>query len=156
MSAQAVADARSAIEQIVYGYAELMDRGDFAGVAALFSRAHYRGAGPSDSGVEGAAAVQEVLETMVQRYDDGTPHTQHVTTNLVIDVDEPAVSARARSCFTVFQQVDTGVINPIIAGRYQDSYARDDSGWYLTERVFLTSLVGDLSAHLTVDPFSVA
>ena len=104
MSTQAVADARSAIEEIVYGYAELMDRGDFAGVAALFSRAHYRGAGPSDSGVEGAAAV----------------------------------------------------INPIIAGRYQDSYARDDSGWYLTERVFLTSLVGDLSAHLTVDPFSVA
>lgn len=156
MSTQAVADARSAIEQIVYGYAELMDQGDFAGVAALFSRAHYRGAGPSDSGVEGSVAVQEVLETMVQRYDDGTPRTQHVTTNLVIDVDELAISARARSCFTVFQQVDTGVINPIIAGRYHDSYARDDSGWYLTERVFLTSLVGDLSAHLTVDPFSVA
>ncbi len=129
-------------------------------MAALFARASYRGAGPDDPesddlGVKGSAAVQEILEGMVRRYDDGTPRTQHVTTNLMIDVDGSAIRATARSCFTVLQQVEPGSINTIIAGRYQDTFARDDEGWYLTERVILTSLVGDLSKHLTVDPFSL-
>lgn len=123
-------------------------------MAALFARASYRGAGPDDPGVKGSAAVQEILEGIVRRYDDGTPRTQHVTTNLMIDVDD-STNATARSCFTVLQQVEPGSINTIIAGRYQDTFARDDEGWYLTERVILTSLVGDLSKHLTVDPFSL-
>ena len=35
------ADVRSAIEHIVYGYAERVDAGDFAGLADLFRDATY-------------------------------------------------------------------------------------------------------------------
>ena len=147
-------DARTAIEHIVYGYAERVDLGDFAGVAALFERARYKGGGPDDPGVEGAAPVQAIFESMVRRYDDGTPRTKHVTTNLVIDADDAAGSAASRSYYTVFQQADDAPLQPIIAGRYHDRFAVLDGAWHLVERVIFCDLIGDLSRHLLVDPFA--
>jgi 3-phenylpropionate/cinnamic acid dioxygenase small subunit len=145
-------DARSAIEHIVYGYAELIDLGDFDGVAALFAHARYKGGGPDDPGVKGAAPVLKILETMVRRYDDGTPRTKHVTTNLVIDTDESEGTATARSYYTVFQQVDDLPLQPIIAGRYHDSFALDDGTWRFAERMILPDLIGDLSRHMRGRP----
>jgi len=138
----------------VYGYAERVDLGDFAGVAQLFAHAKYKGGGPDDPGVDGAAPVREILETMVRRYDDGTPRTKHVTTNLVIDADEEAGTAKARSYYTVLQQLEGFPLQPIIAGRYHDTFARVDGDWRLTERVIFCDLIGDISRHLTIDPFS--
>ena len=100
----------------MYGYAARVDLGDFAGVAELFAHAKYKGGGPDDPGVEGADPVQQIFETMVRRYDDGTPRTKHVTTNLVIDADEDAGTATARSYYTVLQQLDGFPLQPIIAG----------------------------------------
>ena len=146
-------DARSAIEHIVYGYAERVDAGDFAGMAELFANARYKGGGPDDPGVVGSDAVLGIMEEMVRRYDDGTPRTKHVTTNLVIDADERAGTATARSYYTVFQQLSGFPLQPIIAGRYHDSFERVDDGWRLSERVIFCDLIGDLSQHLTIDPF---
>jgi 3-phenylpropionate/cinnamic acid dioxygenase small subunit len=150
----AVTDARSAIERIVYGYAERVDAGDFTGLAELFRDARYKGGGPDDPGVVGAEAVLAIQEQMVRRYPDGTPRTKHVTTNLVVEVDESAGSAAARSYFTVLQQVDDFPLQAIIAGRYHDQFACVDGAWRLTERVIFCDLIGDLSRHLTVDPFA--
>lgn len=138
----------------MYGYAERVDLGDFAGVAQLFAHAKYRGGGPDDPGVDGAGPVQEIFERMVRRYDDGTPRTKHVTTNLVIDADEDAGTATARSYYTVLQQLDGFPLQPIIAGRYHDTFERVDIEWRLTERVIFCDLIGDLSRHLTIDPFA--
>jgi 3-phenylpropionate/cinnamic acid dioxygenase small subunit len=146
-------DVRSAIERIVYGYAERVDAGDFAGVAALFRDATYKGGGPDDPGVVGTEAVLAIQEQMIRRYADGTPRTKHVTTNLVIDADDAAGTATARSYFTVLQQVESHPLEIVIAGRYHDRFARRDGTWVLTERVILCDLIGDLSRHLTVDPF---
>jgi len=148
-----VTEVRDAIEHIVYGYAERVDNGDFTGVAELFARATYKGGGPDDPGVVGVAPVLEILEQMVRRYDDGTPRTKHVTTNLVIDVDGD--TATGRSYYTVFQQLEGFPLQPIIAGRYHDTFAWS-SEWYLTERVIFCDLIGDLSRHLTTDPFADA
>jgi 3-phenylpropionate/cinnamic acid dioxygenase small subunit len=147
-------DARTAIERIVYGYAERVDAGDFAGLAELFRDATYKGGGPDDPGVVGAEAVLAIQEQMVRRYPDGTPRTKHVTTNLVVEVDESAGTAAARSYFTVLQQVDDFPLQAIIAGRYHDQFACVDGAWRLTERVIFCDLIGDLSRHLTVDPFA--
>ena len=154
MSRASTTDARSAIEHIVYGYAELIDLGDLKGVAALFSHARYKGGGPDDPGVKGSAAVLQILDSMVRRYDDGTPRTKHVTTNLVIDTDESAGTATSRSYYTVFQQLEGFPLQPVISGRYHDTFARTDGEWRLTERVIFCDLVGDLSQHLTIDPFA--
>lgn len=149
----AVTDARSAVEQIVYGYAERVDAGDFAGLAELFRHATYKGGGPDDPGAVGAEAVLAIQERMVRRYPDGTPRTKHVTTNLVVDADEDAGTATARSYFTVLQQVDEFPLQAIIAGRYHDQFERVAGEWRLTERVIFCDLIGDLSHHLTIDPF---
>ncbi len=138
----------------MYGYAERIDLGDFEGVAELFAHALYKGGGPDDPGQRGSAPVLQTLESMVMRYDDGTPRTKHVTTNLVIDADDDAGTATARSYYTVFQQLSGFPLQPIIAGRYHDAFERVDGEWRLTERVIFCDLIGDLSRHLTIDPFA--
>jgi 3-phenylpropionate/cinnamic acid dioxygenase small subunit len=137
---------RAAIEALVFGYAERMDAGDFAGVAALFAAGVFR----SDRGgrYEGAAAVRDVLDRLVILHDDGTPRTKHVTTNLVIDVDDAGATASARSYFTVLQQTATVPLQPIVAGRYHDRFVRADGTWRFAERLIFVDLVGNVSDHL--------
>jgi 3-phenylpropionate/cinnamic acid dioxygenase small subunit len=137
---------RAAIEALVFGYAERMDAGDFAGVAALFADGVFR----SDRGgrYEGAPAVRDVLERLVILHDDGTPRTKHVTTNLVIEVDAAEETASARSYFTVLQQTAKVPLQPIVAGRYHDRFARSGGVWRFAERLIFVDLVGNVSDHL--------
>jgi hypothetical protein len=94
-------------------YAERVDLGDFPGVADLFDGATYRSALGDDVMVqEGRDAVLNTFETMVRRYDDGTPRTKHVTTNVMVEVD--GNTATARSYYTVMQQTDVLSLQPII------------------------------------------
>lgn len=133
-----------AIANLLYRYAELIDAGDFEGVGALLAgaRVHFDADGPA---TEDAAAVVARFTSTTRRYDDGTPRTAHVVTNPIIEVAGDAAAARSR--YTVLQAVD-GVLQPIIAGRYHDRFARGPAGWRFTERRYLVDLVGDLSAHL--------
>ena len=43
------------------------------------------------------------------------------------------------------------MLQPIIAGRYVDSFTRTDDGWAWAERRFAVDLAGDLTHHLTFD-----
>jgi hypothetical protein len=44
-----------------------------------------------------------MLRDNVIVYDDGTPRTKHIVTNLAIEVDEDTGTAVSRSYFTVLQ-----------------------------------------------------
>ena len=137
-------DDRTAIAALVFAYAERLDAGDFAGVAALFADGVFR----SDRGgrYEGAAAVRDVLERLVILHDDGTPKTKHVTTNLVIEVD--AMVASARSYFTVLQATPSVPLQAIVAGRYHDRFEQHDGIWRFADRLIYVDLVGNVSDHL--------
>lgn len=137
--------SREAIEGLVFEYAERIDRGDFAGVGQLFARAAYR-SGAAEH--RGADAVRQVLERRVIRYGDGTPRTSHVTTNLVIEVDEEGGTARAHSYFTVLQACEGAPLAPIVTGRYEDAFVREAGVWRFADRRVLVDLVGDVSRHL--------
>src|SRR4029450_13331446 len=103
MTGAVAGDAQAAIARLIFRYAERIDAGDLAGVAALFEDASY---GSVQGGTyRGSDAVREVLERVVILH-AGTPRTKHVTTNLVIDVDEVAGTAEARSYFTVLQATE--------------------------------------------------
>jgi 3-phenylpropionate/cinnamic acid dioxygenase small subunit len=141
-----MADARAEISALVYGYAERIDAGDLEGLAALFTDAVFRSA--RGGRYEGAAAVREVMNRLVILHDDGTPRTKHVTTNLVIDVDEAAGRADARSYFTVFQATARIPLQAIVAGRYHDRFVRVDGRWRFADRLIFMDLTGDLSDHL--------
>jgi len=137
------------ITELLYRYAELIDSGDFEGVGRLLARASFGGAStPSVSGAENIAG----LFTMTTRRfpDSGTPKTRHLVLNAIVEVDEDA--AASRSTFLVVQATDTVPFQPIVAGRYYDRFARDEDGWYFTERKADVEMVGDVSDHLLIDP----
>jgi hypothetical protein len=85
------------------------------------------------------------------RYDDGTPRTHHVTTNLLIEIADDELTATCQSRFTVFQKTESLPLQPIIAGRYADSFARTDGEWHFTERRMRPTLYGDLTQHLPAE-----
>ncbi len=137
----------TAITNLLYRYAELIDGGDFAGAAELFRHARIKLG--TDQYVD-SAGVLALWEQGVKRYPDGTPRTKHVTTNAIVDLDGDA--ATARSYYTVFQQTDDLPLQPIIAGRYHDRFERVDGEWRWVERDYsLVDLVGDLRHHLTME-----
>jgi 3-phenylpropionate/cinnamic acid dioxygenase small subunit len=138
--------ARDAISGLIFTYAERIDAGDLAGVAALFADATYRSA--QGGAYRGQAALLEVLSRVVILHADGTPRTRHVTSNLRIDIDAPAGTASARSYFTVLQAADRLPLQIIVAGRYHDRFVRGATGWRFDDRLIFMDLLGDLSQHL--------
>lgn len=138
--------SRDAIAALVFTYAERIDAGDLAGVAALFADATY---GSEQGGTyRGSAAVFEVLSQKVILYADGTPRTKHLTTNLVVEVDAATDHAVTRSYFTVLQATEQLALQPIVAGRYRDRFVRQADVWRFDDRLICVDLVGDLRQHL--------
>jgi ketosteroid isomerase-like protein len=140
-----------AITKLIYLYAERIDTGDFDGVADLFADATLTFEGYGDA-ISGRDAVARLYERSTRRYEDGTPCTKHVVTNVIVDVDDDGISAASRSYFTVLQAVPGALtLQPIIAGRYRHTYARDNDGWHVVTMHITIDLVGDLSHHMLFD-----
>lgn len=135
------------IENLIARYAELVDGGDFGGLGALLGRARFIGSGPP---VEGADAVEAMFHDTLIVYDDGTPRTKHITTNVIIEVDERAAGAVSRAYFTVLQALPDLPLQPIASGRYHDRFERHGGPWHFVERRVFVDLVGDVSRHLRV------
>lgn len=139
--------SRDQITELLYRYAELIDAGDFDGVGALLGRGNFMG-------VAGAEAIATLFATTTRRFPEhgNRPRTRHLVLNPIVDID--ADSASARSTFVVVQQTDTVALQPIVVGRYADTFARDEHGWYFTERTVDVEMIGDISDHLMIDPRS--
>jgi len=133
------------IENLIGRYAELVDDGDFAGVGELFAAATFHGSGSSFTG---SGAVTGMLHDQIRLYPNGTPLTRHVTTNLIVEVDEEAGTAGARSALTIFQATPELPLQPIAVGRYADEFRRLDGAWRFSSRRVSFQLAGDLSHHL--------
>lgn len=149
----------SAIEilNLVYRYPELIDSGDFEAVGRYFADATLVFELPDGSVSElvGSAAVQANFEENTQRFpDDGTPHTRHVITNPIVEVDEAADTATCRYYITVFQRTDDFPLQPVWANRYEDRLRRVGGAWRLERRRGFDHLPGDISHHLLRQPFS--
>ena len=141
---------RGEIENLLYTYAEAIDAGDYDAVGALFAHGAICMADGSPIAV-GAQAVTALYEATTRKYDDGTPRSHHVTTNLLIEIADDESSAVCRSRFTVFQQTPQLPLQPIIAGAYTDSFERVDGVWRFVERRMRPALYGDLSKHLLIE-----
>ncbi len=139
---------RDEIVDLIHEYARRIDDGDFDGVGALFADGAV--CGPDGTPIAaGTEAVAGLYAATTRRFDDGTPHSHHVTTNVSVEVDGDR--ATARSYFTVFQATDGIPLQPIVAGRYADTFARGADGWAFRRRVMDLRLVGDVSRHLLID-----
>lgn len=147
---------RAAITELIYRYAELVDDGDFEGVGRLLGRATF--GGPRTPQVRGAEAIAAVFAMTTRRFPRdgraGSPRTRHLVLNPIVEVASDG-TATARSTFCVVQATERIALQPIVVGRYHDSFARESGGaggWHFTARVAEVEMVGDVSDHLLIDP----
>ena len=137
-----------AINTLLMTYAEHVDAGRFAEVAALFTHATYRVEQSGSGTVLEYRGVADVLGFCQQTrlYEDGTPLTKHAVTNVDIQVDGDRASAK--SYVTVFQQTEVLPLQPIASGRYLDRFDRVDGSWRFADRLITSFLLGDRSQHV--------
>jgi 3-phenylpropionate/cinnamic acid dioxygenase small subunit len=141
--------SHEAIRNLLGRYCELIDAGDFDGLGELFAGAVLRDEAGNET-ARGRDGVVALYTATTKRHGDGTPRTRHLTVNSIIEVDEAAGTATARSAYVVLQATEQVPLQPIISGRYRDRFARTHAdAWSFTERTFTVDLVGDLSDHLT-------
>ncbi len=144
-----------AVHELLLRYAECVDRADFDGVGDLFAHATLRSnAGPE--AVRGREAVRDLYAATNRIHGDGTPRTHHLVTNVIVEVavdpgGAEAGRATARSYFVAFQATSALALQPIVAGRYHDTFECVDGRWRFAERMTLVDLVGDLSQYMAVD-----
>lgn len=128
-------------------YCERIDAGDFDGAGALFAGGHLA---TEDGRVlaTGAAEVAAFYRGGT-RLHGATPRTKHLVIDTVLEPSGPDAMV-ARSSYLVLQAIDDALaLQPIITGRYVDTFDRGgDRDWRWTERRFTVDLIGDVSHHL--------
>lgn len=134
------------ILNLIGQYTHYLDQADFEKVGKLFTNGKIIAPGSSMEGREGVA---NQLKKNIQVYPDGTLRTAHVTTNVVLDIQEEKNEATAVSYLTILQQdAERGLaLQPIAAGRYHDVFKRINNTWYFSIRELIITLAGDLSHH---------
>ncbi len=134
--------AEGELVAMIHDYCELFDTAQFDAFADQFADGVWHKAAPGKQGVLDWLDANLVLH-------DGSPCTKHVTTNLVVEVDETAGTATARSYVTVLQAVpDVLPLQTVFSGRYRDRFTRVDGRWRWDERRVLGDLYGDISQHV--------
>lgn len=140
------ADDVLAVQRLMFEYAHRFDAGDIDGFAQLFER------GTLDFGAlappaTGAAAVRAMIDRLVIMY-KGSPRTNHLTTNVIVDIDADRRGASARSYVQISQATKDFPVQIIMSGIYTDRFVREDGAWWFAERRGTGSLLGDVSHHL--------
>lgn len=142
------------VRNLLGRYCERIDAGDLAGVGALFARGALAG-GEGPPFAAGAEAVAAFYAAGTQLH-HGSPRTKHIVSGTVFGATAADGTLVARSSYLVLQAVAGLPLQPIITGRYVDTFARSgeetdegrDGGWYFQLRRFHVDLVGDLGHHL--------
>jgi 3-phenylpropionate/cinnamic acid dioxygenase small subunit len=140
-------ESHHAITALLYRYAECIDAADFDGIGALFAKGRITNEGYSGE-IAGRDAVAARYRSTNRVHDDGTLRTRHLTANVVVDIDEDAGRATARSAFVVFQATADLPLQPIAAGRYLDEFVRLEGTWAFDRRHICLEQVGDVHEHL--------
>ena len=156
------AEARDAITRLIYDYARALDAGDLERVGDLFAHAVIGG----DAGdVRGREAAIGMYRDHTQFYDSDhrpaeagepgvTPCTRHMTTNLIIDLDDDGLTATCHSYVVVFMSLPDFPLQPIVRGVYRDRFECVDGIWRFSERLMEMDDVGDVSRHLKINPYA--
>jgi 3-phenylpropionate/cinnamic acid dioxygenase small subunit len=144
-------DSAREIENLLYTYADRIDRGDFDGVAELFAHGRVRGVegGGPETVFEGRDRVRALYGATTRIHDDtGTPRTKHLCANAIVHVDEDAGTATAQSSYVVCQATPELPLQVVVTGRYRDTFHRIDGTWWFDTRTMYVDQAGDLSHHL--------
>ena len=144
---------RAEASELLARYAEAIDGGDFAALGRLLADAVLEDE-HGDEIARGADEVEALYTATTRRFeDDGTPHSAHVITNVIVEtVPDADDELELRSRFTVLQGTDRLGLQPVVVGRYVDRVRRGPGGWRFVRRRMIPERWGDVGDHLTFDP----
>lgn len=142
------ADDYFAIQNLIHRYAWHLDHGDFVAMGELFAHADVYAQGHLLARSDAAAVTRE-YDRYTRKFENGTPRTRHVVSNLIIEA-QGLDHARASSYVMVFQHTDRLPLQPVIGGDYLDRFAKVDGSWRFIERRIGTEMFGDLTHHLLI------
>jgi hypothetical protein len=137
-------NAESEINRLISTYVHNVDDGKIAENAELLANTRFT---VGETVVDGRDEVALFFKNNVQHHEDGTPRTWHAVSNVIIDVDS-ATSARAVSYFTVHQELPGLPLQPIVTGRYLDTFECVDGKWRFASRSVQPRLIGELGHHV--------
>ena len=144
-------DDRSEICNLLYSYAELVDKGDGNAVAELFRDATVKW-GSDAQETFGSEPILELFKNVIRLHDDGTPRTHHMVTNPIVKLSANGQSATCRSYYTVIQQTEKIALQVIAGGRYNDWLEKRDGAWRFTRREYFMDFRGNVSDHVRTLP----
>ena len=140
------------IQKLIYAYADCIDAGNYKGIGELFREGSISSEADPKNPAQGYDAVLALYTNSTRIYeDDKTPKSKHLVNNLVVEVAPDNQTASARSSYTVLQKTDILQLQPIITGRYHDSFHKVSQEWHFLERIMIVDQLGDLSQHLLFD-----
>jgi len=148
-------DSYREIENLYSDYAYFIDTGNLDAVAQLFTHGVFVFPpgdidNPNNPRSHGRQGTRKHLSA-IRLYDDSTPKTNHVTTNIWIEVDEDAGTARGRAYLTCMQQAleENFPLQPIATVIYEDTFKKIDGKWWFATRRVTQPRHQDYSRHLT-------
>ena len=136
--------AESEVRRLLAAYAHNLDYGKVDANAELLSSAEFNVGGTI---VKGRDSIAKFLRDNLQYHVDDTPRTWHSVSNVLIDVDS-TTSASSVCYFTVHQELPGLPLQPIVTGRYIDTFEFHDGAWRFASREVEARLFGDVSKHV--------
>jgi hypothetical protein len=136
------------ILRLLNEYCYRIDEGDIEGFAELFAHASLGVVGSANGPMTGKNEVLESLSRVIMY--EGKPNTKHCMTNVQIDINEQAGTAKAQSYITVFQSVPPDFpLQAIFSGHYRDTFNTAEGRWQFLSREVSPDLIGDMSVHFS-------
>jgi SnoaL-like domain len=127
---QAIED-RMSIEHLLVEYGRTLDNRDFVAYSHLFAaNGQWQGALGT---YKGPLAIQTAMEKIFTDAAGDIPKGKnfHVMSNFVIDVQGDRATA---SSLFIFYKMDKSTPVPSVAGRYEDTFVRENGAWKFLQR----------------------
>ena len=131
--------ASASIKRLMHEYCTAIDHGDFKRFGLLMKGARWL--------VEGEPPSPESATNVIV-YDDDTPRTKHVISNIDITLADSGSEATGHSYVQVYQQTSDRPLQVIFAGEYFDEFRCMGGEWSFATRDIRCPLFGDLTDHL--------
>lgn len=125
-----------AIQNLIYRYADLLDRGKLDEAGALFDHSDFYVGGVAEPlSRAGQNCMAQVFREWMSMFPEagGVPSTRHVTTNLIIETDG-ADRARTQAYVIIFQSGKALPVQAALGGDYSDRFQKIDGQWRFIER----------------------
>lgn len=143
--------AHREIEQKLYQMGYALEDGDFDRVGRLLRHATFGADRLGRRFIRGEQAIRDQYRKTNITYPGRGRATREIYTNVLIEIDLDAGTAKSTTAYTVAQQTPDGAsrFELLVAGRYEDEWALIEGEWHWTDRYIVVQFRNDLDRHMT-------